>query len=396
MARQPSCRKRCGPTWAKVLLGAIVATTALTLPAAASPREARAFEGKAIVVVGRSSTRGYLAVSPVEGGAQRPLTPPLAAGENRFDLDPTWSPDGTQIAFTRWTPTELALMIVNHDGSGLHRVAGFAPPKDDPYAITGAVGGIRWSSDGAKLAFLLTSWALPDETIFVASTDGSAVRRVAATPRHAESYLSLFGWSPDSRRVLYGFTDGEPISLHYTGPAWLKTVSENGTGRKTIVREDVVDDAFWRADNSLVYVRHCLMPKACQLALRRRPASRSRALTHFGLPANTCCEWDDLESRGRPKTGNIVYSYGRKVYEVTPPTGKTRKIVTLPCPYKRCHRFDDFVHFIGMTGNGRYALVEYDNYADEPITRDYTVNLGNGALRRLHFATSDAAAVYLR
>jgi dipeptidyl aminopeptidase/acylaminoacyl peptidase len=378
----------------RIFLGAIVVTGALTLPGAASPRGAQALDGKAIVVVGKSATRGYLAISSLAGGEQRPLTPPLAPGERRSDLDPTWSPDGTQVAFTRWTPSELALMVVNEDGSGLRRIAGFAPPKDDFYAIAGAVEGIRWSPDGGKVAFLLTRWVRRTEAIFVAGTTGSAVHRVAATPRGPYSYLSLFGWSPDSTRILYGFTNGEPISLDYTGPAWLKTVSGNGAGRRTVLRDDVIDDAFWRADDSLIYVRHCLMPLACQLTLRVRRARRSRALTHFGLPSSTCCEWDDLEIVSRPQSSDIVYSYGRKIYEVTPSTQRTRRIVTVPCPHRRCRRFDDIVSFVGVTADGRYALIEDDNI-DEPRARDYNLDLKTGALARQQLATVDPAAVFL-
>ncbi len=68
-------------------------------------------------------------------------------------LDPAWSPDGSQVAFTRWYHTEGGIYVINADGSGERLI--FADPQ--------AKAPI-WSPDGTRIAFTyqhgghLTNW----------------------------------------------------------------------------------------------------------------------------------------------------------------------------------------------------------------------------------------------
>ncbi len=58
-------------------------------------------------------------------------------------LDPAWSPDGTQIAFTRWRHP-WGIYLVEPDGSGEKRVVDGIRLKE-----------VAWSPDGSKLAFTM-------------------------------------------------------------------------------------------------------------------------------------------------------------------------------------------------------------------------------------------------
>jgi Tol biopolymer transport system component len=72
-------------------------------------------------------------VVPATGGSPTKLTQGGTAGE------PTYSPDGEQIAFRR----DDGVWVIDVDGSNAHAVA----------SDVGVVDGTRWSPDGTKIAF---------------------------------------------------------------------------------------------------------------------------------------------------------------------------------------------------------------------------------------------------
>jgi dipeptidyl aminopeptidase/acylaminoacyl peptidase len=336
-------------------------------------------------------------ISSLSGHGKRPLTKPRGGGERRSDFSPTWSPDGSTVAFARWTPKQLSVMVVRSDGSGLHRVAALGrrrPPYSSDLAI-------RWSPDGARLAY--AAW-LPNgrplrEAIYVAAVDGSGSRRIALVPKNAYAFFSLFGWTPDGSRVTYALSGGEPLSLRYEGPSDLMTTSAGGTDTAKVLTEDEIDDASWLADGSLLYVRNCLLPSACQLALRPPESQTSRPLTHFKFPAwSGCCEWDGLPFMERPASGEIVYTHGRKVYDFSPTTDTTRTVRGFRCPRKRCLPLSTGVVLARISPDGRVALIEfYDLGNNFGLSRehDYRLDLETGALTRIHLVTTNPAQIHL-
>lgn len=341
------------------------------------------------------SYRGWLEVSSLSGEDKRALTRPLEGAERR-DYNPTWSPDGSRVAFARWTPKELALMVVKGDGSGLHRVAEIGR-RTRASGTHVEIEDIHWSPDGRSLAFLVLRLGAPVEGgpptgIYVSNAAGSGQRLTAALPKKPYGYFSLFGWTNDGRRVTHAFSRGEPLFFEYEGPAQLKTTSSDGLEPKTLVTEDAITDASWSPDGSLAYVRHCAgIP--CQLAVLDPTSGLSRPLTHFRYSPDG---WDELPLARRPPSSDIVYTHGRTVYEVSPTTKKTRTVRTLPCPRKRCLPFQDEISIAGITTDGRFALIEVSDYPGlSEIRRDYRLELDTGALTRIHLATADPAEIYL-
>jgi Tol biopolymer transport system component len=112
---------------------------------------------------------------------------------------PTWSPDGTRIAFT----SAEGISVVNVDGTALKTVVRH-DFRDDTYKPSDmGVGQPAWSPDGARIAFLhLGDGDIMPAQAFVISSDGS--NRYLLTRlqgwRFAESYPS---WSPDGSKILY-------------------------------------------------------------------------------------------------------------------------------------------------------------------------------------------------
>jgi Tol biopolymer transport system component len=142
---------------------------------------------------------------------------------------PTWSPDGTQLAFDAFVGplNGYRLFVVNDDGSGLVRIdsarAGEILPEWSPdgsriafvsygrrghfirtidpdgtarTTVTGGYGPPSWSPDGSELTFI----GGRDNDVFVVNTDGTGRTRLTATARRAE-YGSVF--SPDGARIAF-------------------------------------------------------------------------------------------------------------------------------------------------------------------------------------------------
>src|SRR5436309_353083 len=108
-------------------------------------------------------------------GIQR-LTDDLA-----FDFWPSWSPDGSRIAFTSDRDSQtgsvnLEIYVMNADGSGVVRLTTLGAPSELP----------AWSPDGSRIAFD------SDAEIYVMRADGTGLARVTGTD--AANYIPR--WRP--------------------------------------------------------------------------------------------------------------------------------------------------------------------------------------------------------
>jgi Tol biopolymer transport system component len=120
-----------------------------------------------------------------------------ADGSGDFDLgvagfDPTWSPDGSRIAFLGSSGIEVVDL---DDLSNVVRLVPF--PRSGP---PGGLSNIDWSPDGTKLVF---SYAPPGQTggIAVARADGRGSVTQLTTPN---GILDDFpAWSPDGTRIAF-------------------------------------------------------------------------------------------------------------------------------------------------------------------------------------------------
>ena len=112
---------------------------------------------------------------------------------------PSWSPDGSRIAFAEYTTGEQTqLRVMNADGTGDHVVATSA---------SGAVSLSRqpWSADGSRLA-----WGpFSEGDIYTASAAGGDVRRITTDGRQKEPPV----WSPNAPQLVYAsYVPGSPTS----------------------------------------------------------------------------------------------------------------------------------------------------------------------------------------
>jgi hypothetical protein len=100
------------------------------------------------------------------------------------DWGPTWSPDGTQIAFSRRQASFAGdIYVMNADGSGLKRLTDDGSNDANP----------AWSPDGSKIAFERNG------AIYVMNADGSAVQPLTSGGSDFDPT-----WSPDGSRIAFG------------------------------------------------------------------------------------------------------------------------------------------------------------------------------------------------
>jgi TolB protein len=166
---------------------------------------------------------------------------------------PAWSPDGTRIAFTRWSKDGWNIWVARADGSGAKRIARNA---NDP----------TWSRDGRTIAFSSNRdgadsniWSMrPDGThlrklttsiwedawpafspdgktiaytnngeLWTMRADGSHKRRI-----HKTVAVDNWGpaWSPDGRTIAF-------VALQ-RGSKWVYTIGADGTGLRRVAKGD--------------------------------------------------------------------------------------------------------------------------------------------------------------
>jgi Tol biopolymer transport system component len=126
----------------------------------------------------------------VDGTNERRLT-----NSPGWDLDPGWSPDGSKIAFetTRDDPYNLEIYTMNADGTNqvnitnnLHTVGA----HNDYYPT--------WSADGSKIAFVFDGDGTDE--IFVMNADGSGRVNLSNLPT---SYEYSPSWSADDSKIAF-------------------------------------------------------------------------------------------------------------------------------------------------------------------------------------------------
>ena len=164
----------------------------------------------------RGSRKGFSAIYVMDANGRnlRRITrpaPPLS------DYKPRFSPDGTQLVFTRERGTggfgPAALFTMRLDGSDLHRLTPYSLHADDS----------DWSPDGKRIVFDGYPGSEAFGDIYVVDATGGSVVNLTRDPTGQADPV----WSPDGRKILFldnGFVNG-------IGRTGLATMKPNGSAR---------------------------------------------------------------------------------------------------------------------------------------------------------------------
>ena len=137
---------------------------------------------------------------------------------------PTWSPDGTRIAFiSDWAMFDFwfDIWVVAPDGSQPTALRTHTPIMPNPYEQYQPA----WSPDGRQLAYEECPWAwttCSSSVIAVMNADGSAPTRLLVT---STSGLAHPTWSPDGQVIAFGSPNG------------IEWVSADGSARGRIISD---------------------------------------------------------------------------------------------------------------------------------------------------------------
>ena len=151
----------------------------------------------------------------------------LLTDKDTFAIAPSWSPDGSKIAFTS---DDGHIWTINADGSHLARLAFFGN-WDDLWLFPHV-----WSPDGSKIAFHSAA-EHENYEIYTIDVEGGKLTRLTNT------YDRNFSpqWSPDGSRIAF-------TSRADDGSQWIRVIP---SGRALPIHEPTTDlaalVAFWHA-----------------------------------------------------------------------------------------------------------------------------------------------------
>ncbi|HET7556200.1 MAG TPA: LpqB family beta-propeller domain-containing protein [Gaiellaceae bacterium] len=198
---------------------------------------------------------GSLVVADADGSDPRVLLTPT--GDDTADTSPSWSPDGKQILFSRWSLTKNSGLYVVPAAGGTARdlhIEGFD-------AVWGP-SRIAWTDSEGETTALWT--ALPDGTdrekiaqaspahpawsrdgrLAYADTSKNGITIVSGSAKQHVALpfieIASLAWSPDGTRfVVVGVTKGAAVNDVYT-------VRTDGTGLRRLTKNIEAYAASWR------------------------------------------------------------------------------------------------------------------------------------------------------
>jgi Tol biopolymer transport system component len=214
-------------------------------------REGAVRHGRAsVLLVGFRSLLGIVAVAALVGllgsGGAEATVAHLTTGCDPFYVNPVWSPDGSKIVFaTDRADGDLALWLMNADGSGATKIVSYKAQDLQPQAIVSPDLQSTWSPDGSRIAF--SRWVTGNDgaswRTHLVNADGSGLTNSGV--RGIEP-----AWSPR----------GDKIAFHTErdGNAEIYAMNADGTEQKNLTNNPALDvQPAWSPDGSkIAFVRH--------------------------------------------------------------------------------------------------------------------------------------------
>lgn len=153
-------------------------------------------------------------------------SPRLLIGGPDIQSSPTWSLDGTRIAYWSDPPgPDLSLWTVNADGTDPRKVSGDLSLLPDKVRTA-----VSWSPDSRRLAFSAVDEIGGPYRLFVAAADGSGARPIGDQSL-ARTHPA---WSPDGKMMVFRGHDAKSAYLLGIADPALYVINADGSGQRRI------------------------------------------------------------------------------------------------------------------------------------------------------------------
>jgi hypothetical protein len=116
-----------------------------------------------------------------------------------FESVPTWSPDGTRIAYRLWQDESDAIAVMDA-GGGNHMTLATTGHTAQDCVPEGGLGLTAWSPDGTSLIYPTSAACDGRYDLFIVPTDGSSPATRLLTPG---THSMSAAWSRDGTRIAF-------------------------------------------------------------------------------------------------------------------------------------------------------------------------------------------------
>ncbi len=157
-------------------------------------------------------------------------TPVNITNNTANDWSPAWSPDGARIAFASTRDGQAELYLMNPDGSGVVRITN----------NVGFLVGPAWSPDGARIAFDCEVES-GNRDICAINSDGTGFVRLTSDP----AVDSGATWSPDGASIAFATT-------RYGADFEIAVMNADGSGVSQVGAGIVGSDPAWSPDGAQI------------------------------------------------------------------------------------------------------------------------------------------------
>jgi Tol biopolymer transport system component len=199
-----------------------------------------------------SSGQTHIFVMNADGTNPYAVTSAGPLPNTNVNSDPTWSPDGTRLAFVsdRQGQNKREIWVVNVDGSGLIKLTTnilFTTDASGP--VYGEDMSPSWSPDGTRIAFASGRDSLSNRELYVMNADGSNQTRLTNTA-YDDNYPT---WSPDSQRIAFYRNGSSTIGINIMNKDGTNEVNVMHDGFIPAWSPDGTRFGFQRLDPSMCY-----------------------------------------------------------------------------------------------------------------------------------------------